>query len=298
MSMPKPSTPPGDAEILDLLAEDDAGIDLAAYFDPREFAFRETLETTHYWHVYRRELIRRLMDVHLGPGTRAIELGCGTGNVATHLNRHGYVVDYGDVHREGLEAAARRVAAHLGAARHRRYVRLDITRQFPPAPDLDGDRRADGYDAVLLFDVLEHLPDDQATLRHVRRHLRPGAHVVFTVPAFQMLWSPWDDTQKHKRRYTLESARALAEESGFALERLTYFFFPLFFAAGGVKLLRELRSKVLGRPAPVAFDELLEAKTNPALNAAALRLLELEARWLMGRDLPCGTSVFALARAV
>ncbi len=272
--------------IEDLLG-DAAAEKIASYFDPREFAERESLESSHYWHLYRREVLRTLIESD-GTPARAIELGCGTGNVATHLNRNGHHVDYGDVHTEGLEAARRRLSAALGADADRRFVRLDVTAQFPKPAD---------YDAVYFFDVLEHLPDDVATLKSVRANIPSGTRLVFTVPAFQALWSPWDDLQHHKRRYTTASARALATESGFEVERATYFFFPLFFAAGGVKVLRQLRSRLFGEPPPVEFTELTEAKSNAALNAAMLRLLSLESRWLRSRDLPCGTSVYVTARA-
>ncbi|MGQ9866332.1 MAG: class I SAM-dependent methyltransferase [Pseudanabaenaceae cyanobacterium] len=42
-----------------------------------------------------------------------------------------------------------------------------------------GDRT---FDAILSFDVLEHVPDYQAALREVWRCLRPGGHFFFSVP--------------------------------------------------------------------------------------------------------------------
>lgn len=274
-------------QIEDLIGDAGDAADFASYFDPGEFALREALESTHWWHVHRRTLIARFLERTLGRGARALELGCGTGSVATYLNERGWHVDYADVHREGLEAAARRVERTLGDAGARRYVRLDVTSQFPT-----GD-----YDAVLLFDVLEHLPDDRATLAHVRSHLRAGATLAFSVPAFRFLWSPWDDLQRHKRRYTRPAARALAEGAGFRVERLTYFFFPLFFAAGGVKVLRTARDLVRGPAAPPRFDDLLETKTTARVNRAMLALLAGERRVLERCDLLCGTSLFCLARA-
>jgi SAM-dependent methyltransferase len=284
------------AEFEDLVGGRSAD-ELDAYFDHREFETRAWLEDQHYWHLYRRELIRQVLDAHR-PDRAApiIELGCGAGTVATHLNQHGRRVDYGDVHAEALRLARRRAEARVGQGHAPlRFVRVDVTRD----PPLGG-----RYRGVLLLDVLEHLPDDVAVMRSIRAQLPPGGgaggdapFVLFTVPAFQMLWSPWDDMEKHKRRYTREGAVRLATETGFAVERATYFFFPLFFAAAAVKGARLARRALAGPPpAAAGIAELTEAKSNAALNRAMLALLSAEARWLRRRDLPLGTSVLVLAR--
>lgn len=282
-------------EIVDLVGPDGPTGD--DYFDPREFALRANLEDEHYWHLHRREvLLDVLRQISPDRSTPIVELGCGVGTVATHLNRHGFQVDYADVHREALELARRRAAAAAGGEgdeRPRRFLRVDITHRLPT-----GDHRG-----ILLLDVLEHLPDgaDRKVMQAARETLlAAGAgasgFVLFTVPAFQFLWSPWDDLERHKRRYTLASARTLAEETGFTVERGTYFFFPLFFAAGAVKGLRSARDRLrAGRPPP-RFEELTETQSHPALNRGMLSLLSLERRWLRGRDLPLGTSILIVAR--
>jgi len=290
--------------IVDLVGQPDAAF--AAFFDPAEFETRAWLEDQHYWHLYRRTVVLDVLRAAgVGRSQALIELGCGAGTVATFLNQNGLRVDYSDVHGEALRFAVERARTRLEEVDPtyppRRFVRADITRGLPPG----------AYDGVLLLDVLEHLPDDRAVMRAVRARLgerlsadqsrggRPGAprpFVLFTVPAFQFLWSPWDDLEKHKRRFTLDSARALAEGAGFEVERSTYFFFPLFFAAGGVKGLRLARRALLGAvPAP-RFAAMAETRNHPALNAAMLSLLALERRWLRTRDLPLGTSILVLAR--
>jgi len=262
-----------------------------AHFDPREFAAREALEESHYWHLYRREVVLDLLrSAGAGPGARAIELGCGTGMVATYLNESGMRVDYADVHAEALAAARRRAERALGArAEGLRFVRLDVVRQFPNGVD---------YDAVLLLDVLEHLPDAHAALRSVRAHVRAGAALVVTVPAFPFLWSPWDDIERHERRYTRATLTELVQTSGFRVERMTHLFFPLFFAATGVKVLRVARDAVAPRRRTSGeFTELVEAKDQGTLGRALLRVLGVERRWLRRRDLPVGTSLACVARA-
>jgi SAM-dependent methyltransferase len=279
-------------EIVDLIGKGDDGLE--AFFDPSEFAIRTSLEDQHYWHLYRRTvLLDAIAKVCQDRSHPIVELGCGVGTVATFLNENGFHVDYADVHTEALRLARERAAPRLGPRlAERRFWRVDITRGLPP-----GD-----YRGVLLLDVLEHLPEDRPAMRAAHAALTTGgaaasdAFVLFTVPAFQMLWSPWDDLEKHKRRYTLADARALAEDTGFEVVRATYFFFPLFFAAAAVKGVRTVRDAVRGKPAPVPIEELTETTNHPALNRGMLSLLALERAWLARRDLPLGTSILVVAR--
>ncbi|HCG00504.1 MAG TPA: hypothetical protein DEV93_08150 [Chloroflexi bacterium] len=89
------------------------------------------------------------------------------------------------------------------------------------------------FDGVLLLDVLEHVPDEEATLKEVHRVLRPGGRLVVSVPNQGLLagWdslnlyrtifgdrrpAPTDDpswtTSPRHRHYSIESLRALVED--------------------------------------------------------------------------------------
>jgi SAM-dependent methyltransferase len=284
---------PGPDGIIDMVAgQPDSAFE--DFFDPSEFATRAWFEDEHYWHLYRRGVIRDALVAGGVTGADVLlELGCGAGTVATYLNENGLQVDYCDIHREALSFARTRALPRLPpGGRAPRFVRADVTRRLPPGE----------WDGALLLDVLEHLPDDRAVLGAVRALLERRAggprrpFVLFTVPAFQFLWSPWDDREKHKRRYTLASARALATDTGFTVERATYFFFPLFFAAAAVKAGRSARGLVATPRTHEGIEGMAETTNHPALNAAMLRLLALEGAWLRRRDLPLGTSILVMAR--
>lgn len=299
MSQPSQCLPGSD--VIDLIGE--SGKDLDAYFDRREFEIRSWLEDQHYWHRYRKTVILQILQGHSTDRRRPlVNLGCGAGVVATHLNQHGYRVDYADVHTEALQVARQRFQATMGSrAPAPRFIRVDITRGFP----------VDDYHGYLLLDVLEHLPDDVAVMRALHDRMQDAAarraqtgcgpecydFVLFTVPAFPALWSPWDDLEKHKRRYTLTAARRLCEDTGFQAIRTTCFFFPLFFAAAAVKALRLAGRKLGGRiDPPGAITDLAEAKTSRALSGLVLGLLAPERGWLRYGNLPLGTSILVLAR--
>jgi SAM-dependent methyltransferase len=269
-------------------AADDHGVE---YFDGSEFAIRAGIEDDHYWHVHRRQIILRELEMFTkGSRTGLMELGCGIGTVATFLNAHGYEVDYADVFESALEIAAERARARLGdAAKARCFRRVDVTQSVPG-----------GYRGLLLFDVIEHLPDDYRVMRIVRESLPArgnDAFVMITVPAFQRLWSPWDDVEKHKRRYTRAQVVRLLERTGFAVERITYFFAPLFFAASAVKVIRMVRDALAGPTTAASITELTEGQSWPLLNRVMLAALSVEKPLLSHGRLPLGTSILAIARA-
>lgn len=282
------SLPRSEQPFEDLLG-DTSGDYGSEHFSPSEFALREALEDHHYWHLHRRQVIfEELLRAGVSRQARLIELGCGIGTVATYLNSRGFAVDYSDIHREALVIARRRAQSTLGtAAESRRFVRFDVTRAaLEPA-----------YEGILMLDVLEHLPDDRNALVNATQGLPRGGVAMFTVPAFQLLWSPWDDMEHHKRRYTVAQARKLAENAGLVVQRATCFFFPLFFAALGVKLLRKARQAAVG-PAPVAANilEMAETKTNPTLNGVARKVLAAEHPVRRSLGFALGTSVMCVAR--
>lgn len=265
------------------------------YFDSSEFQLRADIEDKHYWHVHRRAvLLDVLREVSPPKATgRLLEIGCGIGTVTTHFNQHGYVCDYGDYFENAIAIAKRRAEAKLGAAEAatRRFMQVDATKEL----------RVDGYQGMFLFDVIEHLPDDHLVMTNVRKALElekaASPFVIVTVPAFQFLWSPWDDVEKHKRRYTRGSLVSVLDRAGFSVARTTYLFAPLFFAALGVKGLRAVRNLVASPPKAEHMSELSEAKNVDLLNKVVVTAHAPERAWLGGkRGLPLGTSVLAVAR--
>ena len=78
------------------------------------------------------------------------------------------------------------------------------------------------FDLVTGLDVVEHLDDDVAGLREMRRVLRPGGYAFLFVPAFMFLWGVQDDMSHHRRRYTLAGLQRVVRAAGFEIERATY----------------------------------------------------------------------------
>lgn len=97
----------------------------------------------------------------------------------------------------------------------------------------DTDVLDDDYDLLLFGDTLEHIPDPPAVLRRFHRHIRPGGHLVLSIPnianwtvRLQLLFGRFRYTDRgildrtHLRFYTVASLPEMLESAGFRVVRL------------------------------------------------------------------------------
>jgi len=229
-------------------------------------------EATHWWFAGRREVIaetiRRLIP--LPDRARILEAGCGTGGNLQMLK------GLGDLDAFEYDADARAVASEKSA--------LDIP--FGALPH-DIPRPARRYDMIALFDVLEHIEDDTATLHSLGGRLTGDGRIFVTVPALPWLWSSHDERHHHFRRYTRRSLKQAAERAGLEVENSFYFNGLLLPVAVGMRWLKALmRSDAPDDTMPSGW-----------LNRALYRVFSSE-RHLVGRmRLPLGLSVCAILKA-
>jgi SAM-dependent methyltransferase len=247
--------------------------------DARELHAMLDHDEHHWWYRGRRRIVRAELDrLPLRAGgdrvrVRVLDAGCGSGRTLDELR------DYGDA--TGIDLSEDGVAA----ARARGHADVCCGRlETLPWPDAS-------FDLVTCLDVIEHTPDDRATLRELRRVTAPGGYLVVTVPAYGWLWSNHDVVNQHHRRYGRRTLRAAAIEAGWQLERITAFNGLLLAPAAAVRLAQRLR------PRDIEQHE-SDLQVGPAWLNGALELpLRAEAAWLgRGRTLPAGLSLLALLR--
>lgn len=241
----------------------------------REFA--ELHEARHWWFVGRRRIVGALL-VSLANGRRnlrILDIGCGTGGMIPVLAAYGRVTGI-DGSPEALRYSREK---HAGRAD---LLEIDFPAQVPPG---------EPYDLVTLFDVLEHLDDDSAALRRAAGLLAEGGRLVVTVPAHRFLWSPHDEINQHRRRYSRRELEDRIRETGLRLRRLSYFNTFLFPAVVGARLVR----RRLTRKGDRRSDFRIRREW---LNRLLADFFGAEAHLLRKFNLPFGVSLLAVAEKV
>lgn len=69
-------------------------------------------------------------------------------------------------------------------------------------------------DALVAFEVLEHISDDERALRGWVKWVRPGGLVLLSVPAHQHRFGPMDTAVGHYRRYSKSELEGKLERAG------------------------------------------------------------------------------------
>ena len=231
------------------------------------------VEQSHWWYTGRRRILASFLDDICRRVTdrrpRILDVGCGTGANLLMLSK------YGDA--EGVDVSEDALA--FCRERGLEQVKLGAAEKLPYDDAT--------FDLVTALDVVEHLDDDLAGLREMRRVLRPGGRVLLFVPTFMFLWGVQDDVSNHRRRYRLPELRRVLEQAGFEIERTTYanitFFLPILLAR---KLMRVTGIKA-------------ESENNinvSALNGVLGRLFGAESLVLRHMNIPFGVSGLCVAR--
>jgi len=227
----------------------------------------------HFWIRSRTAVALAMLDT-LGPRRseplKALDIGCGAGQLRDQLETAtSWRIDITDLNLAALEAA------RPGRGRVLYYDATEL------APDLVG-----AYDAVFLFDVIEHVEDSRGLLSAALAHLRPGGRLLVNVPALPALFSAYDAAQGHQRRYTRRSLSAELAGLACRVDSVAYWGMSL------VPLLAA-RKLMLGSK-PSAGTMRTGFRPPGKLANDALNLLMNAERALLRRP-PIGTSVMAAA---
>jgi len=230
-------------------------------------------EDRHWWYRGRRSVLEGVVEnLRLPTRARILDAGCGSGRNMVELARHGTVT--------GVELSPTSVA--LARERDAGEVIEGSVLSMP--------FESASFEFAVSLDVIEHLEDDLAALRELRRVIAPGGSLLITVPAYQWLWSGHDEINHHHRRYTRRTLERVAEQAGWETVRTTYF--------NSLLLPVAIVLRVLDRFSRAPTESSLDLWVPPEpINWTLERPLALEAAIIKrGGRIPAGLSLMTLFR--
>ena len=260
------------------------GIPLLGGGPPREghgfsvtfYASLAEREAQYFWFRARNRLLQWAFARYTGHSGSYLEIGCGTGFVLQGIaeSHPQWSLTGAELFIEGLSYAARRVAKAT-------FLQLDA-RHMPFREE---------FDAIGLFDVLEHIEEDQQVLEAVSLACKPGGTVLITVPQHPWLWTVIDERSFHVRRYSREDLLRKMRWAGLEPIRVGSFV-SLLLPVLALSRLHTQRNKK-------SFDPLAEFDLPPWEQTILLSVLDFERTLIrIGVDFPMGGSLFVVAKRV
>lgn len=143
-----------------------------------------------------------------------IEVGAGSGNFSSFL------LERGAEHLIAIEPSEEMYPKLVERFKENRLV--ETRKAF--FSDLCADY-AGTVDTIVYVNVLEHIQNDAEELKLMYAALRPGGTVCVFVPALPWLYSAFDASLGHYRRYRKGQLKKLMEEAGFSIVTISYFDF-------------------------------------------------------------------------
>ena len=171
----------------------------------------EISSVKHFWFRRRFDVLQKLSGDLIPAGVEMAEIGCGHGLLQRQVEDQ-----YG---REVVGFDLNEYALKQNVSRRSPVICYDIYKA-------DASLRS-RFGIIFLFDVLEHITDEDGFLQALLFHLADKGKLVLNVPAGQWAYSEYDRAVGHVRRYSIATMRATAERSGLRIREWTYWGLPL-----------------------------------------------------------------------
>jgi SAM-dependent methyltransferase len=236
-----------------------------------EYATMAERERSYWWHVGRLAIIDSWLKNWVKPKNNAkiLNVGCGTGGTLPVLEKYGAVsnVDVSDEAIKFMKKSGYKVDKINGT-------------KLP--------YKANTYDLVVAFDVLEHIEDHEKALNEWNRVLKKDGAILFTVPAYQWLWSDHDTSLHHFRRYSKNLIKSIVPQGG-RIQRVSYYIVFSLPLVVGFRVL----NKILGRKVD---SETSYVNVPNSVNSLFSGILKAEAWAHRFIRFPAGTSLITIIR--
>jgi 2-polyprenyl-3-methyl-5-hydroxy-6-metoxy-1,4-benzoquinol methylase len=230
------------------------------------------LEASYWWHQSRLNWAQKIIRVNFREPSSldVLDYGCGTGGFLHQLNS---IMKFNSC--LGVDVAQDAIKRALSYPEN--YQKIDPL-------DLS---MIPGKNLVCLMDTLEHIENDVGFLNSLMSRMDIGANLLISVPAFSCLFSAWDKTLGHYRRYEKKEFSKLVSDAGGSILFMGYTFSYLFPAL--------MVKRVIGK-AQYNSDNCEFPSVSSILNNFLLQLNRLEMSSSNYLSPPLGSSLFCLVK--
>lgn len=148
-----------------------------------------------------------LLPVPLRPDSRILDVGCGTGRLLQILHYYGFT----DL--SGADAFIARDIAYPSGVRIKKASLAELEGKF---------------DLIMLHHSFEHLPSPQDAIENIHRLLAHDGTALIRMPVTGFAWEKYGvnwvqlDPPRHLFLFSERAFTRLAEEAGFAVEKVIY----------------------------------------------------------------------------
>jgi SAM-dependent methyltransferase len=232
------------------------------------------VETGNFWFRSRNKLLFWALRKYFPQAKSFFEIGCGTGYVLSGIQREFSSIRLfgSDIFINGMSFAKLRLTSVS-------LFQMDA-RQIPFEME---------FDVIGVFDVLEHIDEDDVVLQQMFQATKLGGGVIITVPQHRFLWGIVDEYSFHRRRYTRKGLIKKVKDAGFQIIRVNSFvsfLLPLMLFS---RMKRQISSD--------RFDLLAELKIGRITNAVLENILTVERLFIQrGFSFPVGGSLIIIAK--
>jgi 2-polyprenyl-3-methyl-5-hydroxy-6-metoxy-1,4-benzoquinol methylase len=174
-------------------------------------------------YLFRKQLAIELVKKYIPRGAHFLEVGCASGDFGMSLSKLGYsglLIDFS-------EAAAEIVINSI----KNRFSNLTFDNK--DIFDLHGEKGK--YDFVVVFEVLEHIKNDEEVIEKIYELLKPNGFILLSVPARMKLWDIDDEGAGHFRRYEKKKLINVLQGHDFEIKSFNSYGYPF------MNLLKPLR---------------------------------------------------------
>lgn len=141
-----------------------------------------------------------------------LDFGCGTGEIINYIKR-----TFPDYNVMGADFSAK-------AIQIAKNNNIDVNFFVG---NIDAFNYNSKFDLILAIDVIEHISDDMSCLKKINQFLCHNGLLLLSIPNLMVYWTKSDETGGHFRRYTKKEIIEKLKMSGFEIEYIKTYGFPI-----------------------------------------------------------------------